>query len=181
MGDNINLNSVLCTLYSKTNSSHKEKGDKHMYIVAKDGSGDFTSIQQAIDAIPAGGRTPTILLIRMNEYQERVVVDKDNVRIIGEARDRTIITAKGCALDKDENGNDRGTFLSATFIVMGNNVEVENLTIRNDAGAGPKWWNSWATARPPRAVNISRTASSKGTWTSFSAPTAAGSSAAPCS
>ena len=107
-----------------------------MYIVAKDGSGDFTSIQQAIDAIPAGGRTPTILLIRMNEYQERVVVDKDNVRIIGEARDRTIITAKGCALDKDENGNDRGTFLSATFIVMGNNVEVENLTIRNDAGDG---------------------------------------------
>ena len=107
-----------------------------MYIVAKDGSGDFTSIQQAIDAIPAGGRTPTILLIRMNEYQERVVVDKDNVRIIGEARDRTVITAKGCALDKDENGNDRGTFLSATFIVMGNNVEVENLTIRNDAGDG---------------------------------------------
>ena len=107
-----------------------------MYIIAKDGSGDFTSIQQAIDAIPGGGRTPTILLVRMDEYQERVVVDKDNVRIIGEARDRTIITAKGCALDKDENGSDRGTFLSATFIVMGNNVEVENLTIRNDAGDG---------------------------------------------
>ena len=102
-----------------------------MYIIAKDGTGDFTSIQQAIDAIPGGGRTPTILLLRMDEYHERVVVDKDNVRIIGEARDRTVITAKGCALDKDEHGNDRGTFLSATLIVMGNNVEVENLTIRN--------------------------------------------------
>ena len=107
-----------------------------MYIIAKDGSGDFTSIQQAIDAIPGGGRTPTILLLRMDEYQERVVVDKDNVRIIGEARDRTVITAKGCAKDLDENGNERGTFLSATFMVTGNNVEVENLTIRNDAGDG---------------------------------------------
>ena len=107
-----------------------------MYIIAKDGSGDFTSIQQAIDAIPGGGRTPTILLLRMDEYQERVVVDKDNVRIVGEARDRTVITAKGCAKDLDENGNERGTFLSATFMVTGHNVEVENLTIRNDAGDG---------------------------------------------
>ena len=107
-----------------------------MYIIAKDGSGDFTSIQQAIDAIPGGGRAPVILLLRMDEYKERVVVDKDNVRIIGEARDRTVITASGCAKDLDENGNERGTFLSATFTVTGHNVEVENLTIRNDAGDG---------------------------------------------
>ena len=107
-----------------------------MYIIAKDGSGDFTSIQQAIDAIPGGGRKPTILLLRMDEYQERVVVNKDNVRIIGEARDRTVITAKGCAKDLNPDGTERGTFLSATFMVTGNNVEVENLTIRNDAGDG---------------------------------------------
>ncbi len=107
-----------------------------MYIIAKDGSGDFTSIQQAIDAIPGGGQTPTILLLRMEEFQERVVVNKDNVRIIGEARDRTVITAKGCAKDQNPDGIERGTFLSATFMVTGNNVEVENLTIRNDAGDG---------------------------------------------
>ena len=107
-----------------------------MYIIAKDGSGDFTSLQQAIDAIPGGGQAPTILLLRMDTYQERVVVNKDNVRIIGEARDRTVITAKGCAKDLNPDGTERGTFLSATFMVTGNNVEVENLTIRNDAGEG---------------------------------------------
>ena len=79
-----------------------------MYIVAKDGSGDFTSIQQAIDAIHGGERSPVILLLRMDEYRERVVVDKDNVRIIGEARDRTVITASGCAKDRDESGAERG-------------------------------------------------------------------------
>ena len=107
-----------------------------MYIIAQDGSGDFTSIQQAIDAVPGGGRAPAILLVRMGEYHERVVVHKDNLRIIGEARDRTVITASGCAKDQDENGRERGTFLSATFLVTGHNVEVENLTIRNDAGDG---------------------------------------------
>ena len=109
-----------------------------MYIIAKDGSGDFTSIQAAIDAVPMGNRAPTILLVRMDTYEERVIVNKDNLRIIGEARDRTIITHSGCAMDLDENGNAKGTFLSYTFLVTGNNVEVENITIRNDAGDGRK-------------------------------------------
>lgn len=107
-----------------------------MYIIARDGSGDFTSIQAAIDAVPMGNREPVILLLRMDEYHERVIVNKDNLRIIGEARDRTVITNSACAKDLDENGKEKGTFLSYTFLVTGKNVEVENLTIRNDAGDG---------------------------------------------
>lgn len=107
-----------------------------MYIIAKDGSGDFTSIQAAIDAVPMGNRMPTILLVRMDEYHEKVVVNKDNLRIVGEARDRTVITNSGCAKDLNAEGQPKGTFLSYTFLVTGSNVEVENLTIRNDAGDG---------------------------------------------
>ncbi len=107
-----------------------------MYIIARDGSGDFTSIQAAIDAIPMGSREPTILLLRMDEYHERVIVNKDNVRIVGEARDRTVITHSGCAKDLDAEGKEKGTFLSYTLLVTGTNVEVENLTVRNDAGDG---------------------------------------------
>ncbi len=107
-----------------------------MYIIAKDGSGDFTSLQAAIDAAPAYSRHPVILLVRMGEYRERVVVNKDNLRIIGENRDRTVITWSGCAHDPDDEGKQKGTFLSYTFLVTGSNVEVENLTIRNDAGDG---------------------------------------------
>ena len=107
-----------------------------MYIIAKDGSGDFTSLQAAIDAVPVRNRHPVILLVRMDEYHERVIVNKDNIRIIGEARDRTVITHSGCAKDLNEGGQPKGTFLSYTFLVTGNNVEVENITIRNDAGDG---------------------------------------------
>ncbi len=107
-----------------------------MYIIAKDGSGDFTSIQAAIDAVPMSNRHPIILLVRMDEYHEKVIVNKDNIRIIGEARDRTVITNSGCAKDLDAEGKEKGTFLSYTFLVTGDNVEVENITIRNDAGDG---------------------------------------------
>lgn len=107
-----------------------------MYIITQDGSGDFTSLQAAIDAIPAGNRAPVILLVRMEEFHEKVVVNKDNVRIIGENRDRTVLTWNGCAKDLNEEGQPKGTFLSYTMLITGNNVEVENITIRNDAGDG---------------------------------------------
>lgn len=107
-----------------------------IYVVAKDGSGDFTSVQQAVDALPICSDTPNILVLRMGEYPERVVVDKSDVRIVGEARDRTVITASACAKDTDGEGREKGTFLSATVIITGDRVELENLTIRNDAGDG---------------------------------------------
>lgn len=107
-----------------------------MYIIAKDGSGDFTSIQAAIDAAPAYSRSPVILLVRAGEYRERVIVNKDNIRLVGEDRDAAVITHSGCAKDTNSEGKPKGTFLSYTFLVTGSNVEVENLTIRNDAGDG---------------------------------------------
>lgn len=107
-----------------------------LYVVARDGSGDFTSVQEAVDAVRGGGRAPTILLVRPGQYRERVIVDKDNLRIIGEDRDTTVITWSACAKDPYPDGTERGTFLSFTLLVTGHNVEVENLTIRNDAGDG---------------------------------------------
>ena len=82
-----------------------------MIVVARDGSGDFTSLQAAVDSIPEGGRTPVIILLRMDEYREKVIVHKSNVRIIGEARDRTVLTWSGCAKDIGEDGEPKGTFM----------------------------------------------------------------------
>ena len=106
-----------------------------MIVVAKDLSGDYTSLQQAVDALPDDG-TPSTIFLKAGVYRERVVLHKDNVRLIGEDRDKTVITASGCAKDPDETGQEGGTFLSATLTVTGQNVSVENLTCRNDAGDG---------------------------------------------
>jgi len=107
-----------------------------MYIVDQTGNGDFTSIQAAVDAVPSGERAPTILLIRAGVYNERVVIYKDNLRVIGEDPENTVLTFSACAKDRDGLGGEQGTFRSFTLIVTGRDVEVENLTIRNDAGDG---------------------------------------------
>lgn len=104
-----------------------------MIIVSKDGKGDFTSIQAAIDALPpAGGQ----ILIRPGEYREKTVVHKDHAHLIGEAREGTRIVWNGCAKDRYPDGSEKGTFLSSTLMITGRDVTVENLTVINDAGDG---------------------------------------------
>lgn len=107
-----------------------------MIVVARDGSGDFTSIQAAIDSIPGAGAAPETILIRPGLYAERVIVNRDNLRLVGQSREGTVITYSACANDPDPDGTPRGTFLSFTMLVTGDNVQVEDLTIRNDAGDG---------------------------------------------
>ena len=107
-----------------------------MIIVARDGSGDYRTLQDAVDAIPEGNDKDTEILMRRGVYREKVVIHRNRVRIIGEDAEDTIITWNGCAMDPDENGQEKGTFLSATLMTTGNDIIMENLTIRNDAGDG---------------------------------------------
>ena len=106
-------------------------------IVAQDGSGDFRSLQAAIDAITDDpGRPPVRVLIRAGEYREKVVLHRDRVTLAGEGSDKTVLAWNGCAKDPDPDGCEKGTFLSATLLVSGRETEIENLTVRNDAGDG---------------------------------------------
>lgn len=107
-----------------------------MYVVSKDGTGDFTSVQAAVDSVPEERQEPAVILVRRGVYQERVVVHKDNLRIVGEDAQDTVITWSAYARQKDPDGTERETFLSFTMLITGRNVTVENLTIRNDAGDG---------------------------------------------
>ena len=106
-----------------------------MIVIAKDGTGNFSTVQEGIDAAAVSGQ-PETLLIRKGIYHERLAVYPDGLRLIGEDPENTVITGFGCAHDKDSEGNDKGTFLSATVVVTGKGVTFENLTIRNDAGDG---------------------------------------------
>ena len=123
------------------NNSRKSGMDRNgnkmrMMIVAKDGSGDFTRIQEAVDAVPEGTGEPVRILVQAGEYREKVVIHRDGIRLTGEDRDRTVIVWNGCAKDQYADGTEKGTFLSSTLMTTGRDIRVENLTIRNDAGDG---------------------------------------------
>jgi pectinesterase len=65
-----------------------EKAD---IIVALDGTGDFTSIQEAINSIPANNSSLKIILIRNGSYEEKIRLNTDFIALVGENRDSTRI------------------------------------------------------------------------------------------
>lgn len=111
--------------------------------VAADGSGDYRTIQEAINAVRAYSPVPLTIYIKNGVYKEKIVVPSwvENLTIIGESRENTIITnddysgkyiAKGA--DTMQNKAKFTTFTTYTMWVQGDDVKIRNLTIRNTAG-----------------------------------------------
>ncbi|MDR0680625.1 MAG: pectin esterase [Dysgonamonadaceae bacterium] len=107
-------------------------GEKDYNIVVdRNGRGDFRTIREAIESIrafdPAGQVT---VFIREGVYKEKLVLPTHicNVKIIGESVEKTIIN-----YDDHANMDKMGTFRTYTFLVRGNDITIENLTIENTA------------------------------------------------
>jgi len=98
--------------------------------VAADGSGDFKTVQTAIDAAPADSAERTIILIRRGTFAELVVVprEKKTLTIRGEDRRGTIIAASNNA-----KLNPRRREL---FSVAADDFVLENLTLHNTTPKG---------------------------------------------
>ncbi|WP_238787767.1 pectinesterase family protein [Vibrio furnissii] len=99
-------------------------------VVAKDGSGDFTSVQQAIDAAPQNNQQ-YVIYIRKGIYPERLNITRNNLYLIGEDRDRTIITASFANGTLDANGVRTGTAGSRTVYVNALDFKARTVTIEN--------------------------------------------------
>ena len=102
--------------------------------VAQDGSGDFKSIQEAINSTRDLGPGEVEIFIKNGIYNEKVKIPswKHQITLMGEDRDKTII----------QNGDYSGmidpvtqkklsTFTSYTLLVRGDDIHLENLTIKN--------------------------------------------------
>lgn len=68
-------------------------GDVFHAVVAADGTGDYTSVQQAVDAAPAGRTAPWLIFVKNGSYDESVTVpsDKPYIHLIGQDKERTVI------------------------------------------------------------------------------------------
>ncbi len=104
---------------------------KYVFTVAKDGSGDYRFIQDAIDAMRVYPLRPITLYIKNGVYDEKIELPANNtdVSFIGESVDKTIITFN------DYSGRGRlTTFTSYTAKISGNRFVAENITFANTAG-----------------------------------------------
>ncbi len=111
-----------------------QNGVKYEMVVAQDGSGDFTKIQDAIDATKAFPDKRITIFVKDGTYREKVRVPSWNplLSIIGENAGNTKIVWDDY-FEKIDRGRN-STFFTATFLVEANDFYAENLTIENSAG-----------------------------------------------
>lgn len=107
-------------------------------IVAKDGSGDFKTLQEAIDNIPENNSQRVEIHIRKGVYKEKITVNKPFVALMGEGADDTVLTFDDSANMLFPNGDRYGTFNSYSTIISGDDFTAENITFENSAGDGRK-------------------------------------------
>ncbi|MDF2937173.1 MAG: pemA1, partial [Paenibacillaceae bacterium] len=81
-------------------------------IVAKDGSGDFTTVQEAVDAIPENASGWTEIHIKNGEYREKLQILKPRVRLVGESAEGTVLCFDDYAKKTFPDGREYGTFNS---------------------------------------------------------------------
>ncbi|KAI5007419.1 hypothetical protein ZWY2020_050864 [Hordeum vulgare] len=99
-------------------------------VVAKDGSGKYTTVQAAVDAAPDGGKSRYVIYVKKGVYKENLEVGKKKrkLMIVGDGMDATVITGSRNVVDGAT------TFNSATLAVAADGVILQDLRIENTAG-----------------------------------------------
>ena len=123
---------MMISVYFLINIAQAEQGlnqardlPDHDIIVAADGSGNFKTIQEAINSIPKDNVQRIIILIKDGVYDEKVVIDRNYITLLGQSRDKTRIELsfpfpyKNVPLDR------------AVMNIYGTDVIVQRLTISN--------------------------------------------------
>ncbi|XP_073032193.1 putative pectinesterase/pectinesterase inhibitor 45 [Primulina eburnea] len=98
--------------------------------VAKDGSGNFTTISAALNAIPQEYTGRYVIYVKEGIYQENVIVTKEmvNVTMYGDGSQKSIITGSKNFVDGVP------TFQTATFAALGEGFMAQSIGFRNTAG-----------------------------------------------
>lgn len=111
-----------------------QKGIQYEIVVAQDGSGDFETIQKAIDATKAFPDKRITIYIKNGVYREKVRIPAWNTQLslIGEDAEKTVISFDDY-FDKINRGRN-STFYTYTLLVEADDFYAENLTIENSAG-----------------------------------------------
>uniref|UniRef100_A0ACD5XXY9 Uncharacterized protein n=2 Tax=Avena sativa TaxID=4498 RepID=A0ACD5XXY9_AVESA len=99
--------------------------------VAKDGTGNFRTVGEAVAAAPDRSDARTVIRVKAGTYEENVEVpaSKTNIALVGEGRDVTVITGSRSAADGWT------TFRTATVGVAGEGFLARDIAFRNTAGA----------------------------------------------
>ncbi len=107
-------------------------------VVALDGSGNYRTIQEAINAVPqtTAADNRWVIFVKAGTYREIVYVQREKrfVSLVGEDPLRTVITYNLNANIPGADGKPIGTFRTPTFYIDADDFTAENITVENSAG-----------------------------------------------
>ncbi|BCM93296.1 pectinesterase A [Abditibacteriota bacterium] len=104
--------------------------------VAADGSGDYKTIQGALDAAPTDKNQRFVIHIKPGTYHEKLIVslDKGPITFQGDDTTTTILTYGDHAKTLGADGKELGTSKSASILIQAPDFRAENITFENSAG-----------------------------------------------
>lgn len=105
-------------------------------VVAQDGGGNFKTVQEAFNSIPANNKKPITVFVKKGFYKEKLHLDssKTLVTLIGEDKFNTILTYDDHTGKVSPKGDTINTRTSWSFLIKANNFTAKNITFQNDAG-----------------------------------------------
>ncbi|KAK1390080.1 Pectinesterase [Heracleum sosnowskyi] len=100
-------------------------------VVAKDGSGDYTTISEAVAAsTKRSGSSRFVIYVKSGVYKENVEITNSmkNLMLVGDGIDATVVTGSKNSQDGTT------TFRTATFATSGDGFIAKDMTFENTAG-----------------------------------------------
>jgi pectinesterase len=122
---------VVVTFLSASTTVFAQTVYKDKYTVAQDGSGDYKTLQEAINACKVFPDGRITIYLKPGIYREKVEVYSwtNKISLLGEDAATTIIS-----FDDYSGKGSHNTFTSYTVKVMGDDFYAENITFENAAG-----------------------------------------------
>ena len=115
---------------SITAQAAKSYDNPDTIFVARDGTGEFRTIDEAIEVCRAFMDYHKVIYVKQGTYKEKLIIPQwlQNIEICGESAEKTIIT-----YDDHANINKMGTFRTYTLKIEANAITLKNLTIENNS------------------------------------------------
>ena len=121
------------TLWNFSTKTSAPASGASALTVAADGSGDFATVQGAVDFVPANNTKRVVVLVKKGTYTEIVYVNSNKpfITVRGEDRDASVIQYAN-----NNNFNPTSTATRAMFGVDAADFTLENITLRNTTPQG---------------------------------------------
>ena len=106
------------------------------WVVAQNGSGNFTTIQAAFNAVPTGNSQPIMIYVKAGIYKEKLHIDagKNHVSLIGQGAANTILTFNDHTGKVSPHGDTINTRTSHSVYIAADDFYAQGIGFENNSG-----------------------------------------------